>query len=296
VIAVVVIAGLSAAVVELPKLGLGKTPGSADNTPVTNGATPTSSPTASGTPASFLPAPTLAAPFLGTPAQSYADGSAGIIVPPGQPVGGFSAAQVTAAYRTTKRLLVAASLNAPTLAGGAPDAFANLLMKEQRAQFVGGLDKIGRNAHGVQRSTRAWITSFAPGTTQLDGNVIKVHGSMQATTTEEDGFHVLRIQVNYLFVYAVMQPGQPSSLMRVVVHDIGDVNFAAFDDPGGPLEPLWQMGNAIAGVRCDVADGFVHPEYTSGPPDKVKPTGAPVNPYDQNAPLGNAVCQATTGT
>jgi hypothetical protein len=295
-IAVVVIAGLSAAAVELPRLGLGKTPGRADNTPVTNGATPAGQPTTSGTPASYVPAPTLAAPFLGTPAQSYADGSAGIVVPPAQPVGAFSAAQVTAAYRTTKRLLVAAELNGPTLAGGAPDAFANLLIKEQRTQFVDGLDKIGRNAHGVQRSTRAWITSFAPGTTQLDGNVIKVHGSMQATTAEEDGFHVLRIQVNYLFVYAVMQPSVPSSLIRVVVHDLGNVNFAAFDDPGGPLEPLWQMGSSTAGVRCDVADGFVHPEFPNGPPDKVKPTGAPVNPYDQNAPVGSAQCGATTGT
>jgi hypothetical protein len=243
-----------------------------------------------------LPSPTLAAPFLGTPAQSCADGAAGIVVPPAQPVGRFSAAEVRAAYRKTKKLLAAANLNGPTLAGQAPDAFANLLITQQRAQFTDGLDKIGRNVHGTQRSTRAWITSFAPGTTQLDGTVIKVHGSMRATTGEEDGFHVLRIQANYLFVYAVMQPGHPSSLIRVVVHDAGDVNFAPFNDPGGPLEPLWQIGSSTAGARCDVADGFVHPEFPTGPPDKVKPTGAPVNPYDQNAPIGTAECHATTGT
>jgi hypothetical protein len=59
---------------------------------------------------------------------------------------------------------------------------------------------------------------------------------------------------------------------------------------------VWQMASSTAGGRCDVADGFVHPEFPAGPPDKVKPKGAPVNPYNQNEPAGNVACQATTGT
>jgi hypothetical protein len=52
-----------------------------------------------------------------------------------------------------------------------------------------------------------------------------------------------------------------------------------------------------AGARCDVNVGFVHPEFPSGPPDKVKPTGTPINPYDQNPPPNRSIsCQATTGT
>jgi hypothetical protein len=291
--ALVVIALLAGGAYELPRLGLRRSPAPADNKPVTNGATPGAKGATGG---SLAATPTLAAPFLGTPAQSYANGAAGIMIPPAAPVATFTAAQVEAAYQTTKAMLVAANLNGPTLAGGAPDAFAGLLMREQRAQFVAGLDHIGRNSAGVQNSTRAWITSFAPGTTQLDGNVIKVHGTLQAATGDDDGFRVLRIEANYLFVYAVMQPGVPSSLMRIVVHDLGSVDFATFDDPGGTLEPVWQMASSTAGGRCDVADGFVHPEFPAGPPDKVKPKGAPVNPYDQNAPAGNVQCQATTGT
>jgi hypothetical protein len=97
-------------------------------------------------------------------------------------------------------------------------------------------------------------------------------------------------------------PGNPATLMRIVVRivvrSVVDDDFAAYDDPGGPLEPWWLLeGGGTAGARCDVHDGFVHPEFPTGPPGKVKPTGAPVNPYDQNTPPAkNVACQATTGT
>jgi hypothetical protein len=289
VIAVIVIAGLAAAGIELHKLpGIG-------NTAAKNGATPASQPPASARPAaSFLPSPTPAAPFLGTPAQSFADGAAGIVIPPAQPAGSYSAAQVAAAYQATKTILVAANLSLPTLYGGTPYAFARLLVPQQRTQFLDGLDKTGYSSSGLLTSTRAWVTSFAPGT-RLDGPVIKVHGTIQATTGTEDGVKVLRIEANYLFVYAVTELGAPSSLMRVVVHDAGAIDFAAFDDPGGPLQALWQIANTRAGVLCDEADGYLHPQFPNGPQGKVRPSGAPVNPYDPNAPLAKG-CRPTTGT
>jgi hypothetical protein len=126
VIAVVVVAGLATAAIEVPKLGLDKAP----------------APTASGSPApasqrpsTSLPTPTVAAPFVGTPAQSYAAGAAGIVIPPVHPVGNYPAAAVAAAYRMTKRLLIAANLNVPTLNGARPTAFANLLIPLQRSFF-----------------------------------------------------------------------------------------------------------------------------------------------------------------
>jgi hypothetical protein len=299
VIALVVIAGLAGAAYAIPRLALGKVPGTADNTPVANGATPAARRTASSAPAaSFLPKPTLAAPFLGTPAQSYADGAAGIVIPPGRPVGRYTAAQVVAAYRMTRKLLIAANLNGPTLAGGAPDAFASLLIPLQRSYFVDHLDKIGLTARGYERSTRGWVVSFAPRSTQLVGNVIKVHGTMSAAPGRNGTLPVLQVNVDYLFVYAAEAPGQPTTLTRLVARDYGNVQFAAFNDPGGPLEPWWNVASGgVAGARCDVNDGFVHPQFPGGPPDKVQPTGAPVNPYDQaTPPPGTPGCRATTGT
>jgi hypothetical protein len=76
-----------------------------------------------------------------------------------------------------------------------------------------------------------------------------------------------------------------------------DVDFAAYTHPGGALQRWWQVkGGGDAGARCDVHDGFVHPQFLGNPPDTVKPTGAPVNPYAQNTPPANVACEATTGT
>lgn len=244
-----------------------------------------------------LPSPTVAEPFLGTPAQPWADGAAGIVVPQAQTAGGYSAAQVTAAYETAKQMLVAANLDRQTLAGGAPDAFASMLTPQQRTQFTTGLGKTGLDSQGDENSTRAWVTSFAPGT-RLVGNVIKVHGIMGAATSMNNGTPVLQIHADYLFVYPVERPGRPESLMRVVQRQIVDVDFGTYTDPGGALQPWWQIvGGGPAGARCDINDGFVHPQFPDSSPDKVKPKGTPINPYSLSTPAQSTKgCHATTGT
>ena len=291
VIAVVVLAGLAGAVLAISRVAK---PGSADNTPVTNGPTPSSSTPAA---ASLLPSATVAAPFLGTPAQSYANGAAGIVIPPAHAVGRYSAAQVASAYRMTRKLLVAAHLDPNALRGGSPTAFANLLIPQERTHFASQLDIIGLSSDGSQKSTRSWVTSFAPGSTQLVGSVIKVDGTMRATTGMNGPWHVLRIHADYLFVYPVERPGQPLTLTRVVVRYVANDDFAAYDDPGGSLEPWWRLVDWFdAGALCGINDGYVHPQFPRAPPGKVRPTGAPINPYDQGTPLTKNRCQATTGT
>ena len=70
------------------------------------------------------------------------------------------------------------------------------------------------------------MTSFAPGSTQLVGTVIKVHGRMRASAGRSGNLRVLRVRLDYLFVYPVEQPGRPSTLIRVVVRQVAAVNFA----------------------------------------------------------------------
>src|SRR5215472_16507105 len=149
-------------------------------------------------------------PFAGTPADGWADGAAGIVPPPARPVGGFSAAQVAAAYATTRKLLIAANLDRQTLLGGPPTAFAKLLTARQRAEFLDGLNKKGVHKGGYPVSTRKWVASFAPGSAKLVGNVIKVHGAMSARSIRESGMVVLAIEVNYIFGYAIEPPHHPA--------------------------------------------------------------------------------------
>ena len=84
--------------------------------------------------------------------------------------------------------------------------------------------------------------------------------------------------------------------MRVVQQQTGTVDFARFDEEGGSFEPWYSVSGTTAGVQCATHDGYIHPDYPSGPPDTVQASGKPVNPYSLATPPAGAACQNTTGT
>ena len=290
-VAVVVLAG-AALFAWHQQSGLG---GPDDTQVVTNGAVPQASMLSPTTqPLSGPPAD----PFTGTPADHWADGAAGITIPAAAPRGPYSASEVAAAYATTRRLLIAQNLDHTTLLGGAPTAFADVLTA-QRAQFIAGLDKIGLNKQGYELGTRDMVASFAPGTTALIGTLIKVHGTMSARSAVDKGSTILEIIVNYRFVYAVEPPRAPADWMRVVGQVSGYIEFGHWQgqDLGGPLQP-WDVTAfpAEGGTRCGTTDGYSHPDYPGGPLDKVKPTGALINPYSMAIPVTTGACRRTGAT
>lgn len=238
----------------------------------------------------------LADPFAGTVADRWADGAAGITVPAAARLGSFTAGQVAAAYATTRKLLIAQDLDRATLLGGSPAAFANLLTTQQRNDFAADLDKTGLHKDGSAISTRTMVTSSAPGTTAIIGSVIKVRGTMSSRETTDRGRAVLDIDVSYRFVYPVEPPHAPADWMRIVVHIGGRVEFAQWQDPGGPLRPWVMLTSFQAGAYCGETDGFIHPDYPSGPPGKVQPSGAPIDPYAATAKTPPTGCHLTTGT
>ena len=237
-------------------------------------------------------------PFAGTPADGWANGAAGIVTPPARPVGGFTAAQVAAAYATTRKLLIAANLDGQTLLGGPPTAFAKMLTAEQRQTFLAGLDKKGLDKGGSRLSTRTWVASFAPGSAELIGNVIKVHGTMSARPIRESGTVALAIVVNYIFAYAIEPPHDQANWMRLLDHQYGSIDFAPWDDPGGALEPWDRTIIGHAGIQCGTIDGYIHPDYPSERSANPSESGPVINPYSTatSIPGGGAVCGRTTGT
>lgn len=226
----------------------------------------TSGPTPSGTAPAPRPSPAPglpADPFAGSPADHWANGAAGIIIPAAKPVGPYSAAQVAAAYETTRKLLIAALLDNQTLLGGPPTAFANLLNAKQRGQFLAGLNTRGTYGNLQPRSTRAMVVSFAPGSARLIGPVIKVHGTMKAEVGHENGQEYLFIDVSYTSVYPVERPGAPGDWMRILADKYGTFAFAHFATLNGPLEPFDDTIVGDAGGLCPRSDGFIHPAYPS---------------------------------
>ena len=237
-------------------------------------------------------------PFAGSPADGWANGASGIVVPAAKPLSGFSAAQVASAYASTRKLLIAADLDKPTLLGGKPDAFAALLTAQQRATFLKGLNTIGVDKGGYPLSTRRWLATFAPGSVKIIGDVIKVHGTMSARIAHESGTTALAIDVNYLFAYAIEPPGRPSDWMRVVDHHYGPFYFARWDDPGGPLEAWDQTLSGVAGLQCGTKDGYIHPDYPGLQTAMPAESGPAVDPYAPatDMPNGGAACGRSTGT
>jgi hypothetical protein len=231
----------------------------------------------------------LAKPFAGSPAQSYADGAKGVARPQAKAIGGFSVAQVAAAYRATRRLIVTAGLDPATLNGGRPSAFLRALGPGQyRSFFIAHLND------GAQ-STRYEVVSFAAGTTRLIGDIIKVSGRMRARKATADGVHGLLVHIDYLFVYPVEQPGDPATLERLVVRMTGDVFYAPPDMTHPQTITQWLSSPTPA--RCDINNGFIYPTYNGSTPDRVQPSGASVDPYNQRAPQrSGGSCQSSTGT
>jgi hypothetical protein len=238
-------------------------------------------------------------PFAGSPAAGWANGAAGITIPPARPHGPYTAAQVAAAYAQARTMLVAMNLDPATLRGGKPTAMANLMISQQRKQFLGGLDKTGQDSHGFPLSTRTMVAAFAPGTSFLT-NVVKTRGTLSARISTVSGVRALGVEVNYIFVYAVASSQNASDWLRIVDHVTGTVDFAPWDDPGGRLEAWDSLTMSQAGALCGTNDGYIHPDFPNGPPSSVTPSGPPVDPYSTATPApGNSsssTCQATTGT
>lgn len=83
--------------------------------------------------------------------------------------------------------------------------------------------------------------------------------------------------------------------MRVVAHFDGYVTFGDWAGAATPFEPWREFGPSVAGIRCSMPDGYVHPDFPNGPPEKVQPRGPAIDPYSlqQN---NAAACRRTTGT
>ncbi|MFB9624531.1 hypothetical protein [Nonomuraea helvata] len=224
-------------------------------------------------------------PFAGSPAEQYADGVAGFVMPEAKALGGLSKKDVTKGLKRTRELLAAAFLDKKTLMGGKPSAFAELLPAELRADF---LDNIQHNDEGAL----GYVMRFARGTA-LSTDVVKVHGRATLSTFKEDDRHGVKVKLNHLVVYALQRPGRPETTIRLVAHSIGDVLL--YRESGDLVVWPTGWGPSTTPSSCDTHDAFVHPVYEDSPSGKVTPTGLPKDPYEQEEDEGTG-CTAAQPT
>lgn len=244
----------------------------------------TAAPTAA--PSAAPGTPTLDRPFAGSPAERYADGAAGIVVPEAKPVGPLGKEQVARALRQTKELLVGANIDRGTLLGGRPKSVLALLDPKQPKL----LDDVNSwlRAPDAKHDPLSLFSRFDPREVRLVGDVVKTRGRM---TFKAGTRASVVIHADYTFVYPLAQADPESTeVARTIVRRVLDIEVsdpAKYRVTPGRLAIL-SFDENLSNSACFVYDGFLHPRFDSAGPaasDEATPSGPAVDPYDRSREL-----------
>ncbi|MFI2452255.1 hypothetical protein QRN89_20675 [Streptomyces chengbuensis] len=235
----------------------------------------------------FPDMPTVKEPFRGSPAVAWADGAAGIQVPPAEAVGGMSEDQVAHALRSTKELLVASNLDPATLRGGHPGKALRLLdplQKDGHGLLVKGLREPREDQDPL------WLFSrFDPAEVRVVGEVVKARGRMTFGKGDRDGS--VEVKADYTFVYPLIKakPGA-EEVTRTIVRR--EVTVTLHDPartvttPGRLVVVAWNTNTGNSDCARD-GDGFLHPQFQEDMTGLTPgPSGPAVDPYDRSKDLG----------
>ncbi|GAA2671628.1 MULTISPECIES: hypothetical protein [Actinosynnema] len=210
------------------------------------------SPVGVGVPADYRYDP--AHPFRGTPAEDWAEGSAGIVPPPAGPLVGLTSDEVANAYDRVRAMLVTARLDHRSLLGHDAEPALALFATTYRAHARTAVE-LGVNADAV-------LTRIA-GDQALLPVAPRVTGSMRAEV-RPDGLLVVR--TDYLFAHAFAYPDpdgvrSPMEVVALVRHKADYLVVVEDADH----EQLWQethSGYAYS-VSCEAyAHGYLAPAHS----------------------------------
>ncbi|MFF7732657.1 hypothetical protein [Streptomyces sp. NPDC007984] len=226
--------------------------------------------------------PTLDRPFAGSPAERWADGETGIVLPEAKAVGAVSADRVGQALKLTKKLLVGANLDPKTVRGARPEAALSVLDPKQ----PGLLDDLGTGLRSPSREHDpvTLFSRFDPGKVRPVGDVIKTRGHMTFKKGTQGG---VAVHADYTFVYPVVRADGPTEVTRTIVRRVLDVELA--DPARYQVTPgrllLMNYDQEIGNSSCFVYDGYLHPEFPSSTSEGADPSGPATDPYDRSKPI-----------
>ncbi|MET9695656.1 hypothetical protein ABZY31_01875 [Streptomyces sp. NPDC006529] len=282
---VALVAGLALVVVR-PELLIDKLTGETRARDTARNAAPLAAETArpSAPPASADPdRPTLKEPFRGSPALQWADGAAGIELPPAAAVGSVSREQVAALLTRTRDLLVASNLDPAVLGGGRPQAALDLL--DPRQDEVRGLMERALEKPSEEADPLFLFSRFDPAEVRFHGGVVKTRGRM---TVEGGKDGEVRVRADYTFVYPVVRAkGGSDEVARTVVRR---TLTTAYLDPKvweatqGKLHVVDWAESAGNDDCSRGGTGYLHPRFDSEPSAGPGPSGPVTDPYDRSKP------------
>ncbi|WP_436495149.1 hypothetical protein [Actinokineospora sp. HUAS TT18] len=131
-------------------------------------------------------------PFAATPAKDWADGEAGVVIPPVEAIGAHPAAEVTDAYQRARAVVLAAMLDPAVILGVDTEPYVQLFAEGDRADLRAAIADPAR----VDR----FLVRFAPGTTLMP-QAPKVRGRMWA---ESAGAGKLLVRTRFVVAYPLL--------------------------------------------------------------------------------------------
>ncbi len=220
-------------------------------------------------------------PYDRTPAANWAEGLAGITVPQGQAVGGFTAKEVDAAYRKVTEVIAAARLSSRTLQNKDGSELLALLAPNERVR----LEPTLKSALTVEKGK--YLTLIGP------NRLLQVRPRMTGSLTAKPGDEgELIVHASYTTAYAFdalpSEARTPSDIVPFVRDEQDYVlrkapPFAKADAGLGFGEGAGYHSN----MACDASKaGILAPQYA----DKSKPVDGAIavdeaDTYDPTKPL-----------
>ncbi len=237
--------------------------------------------------------PTLAEPFRGSPAARWADGAAGITVPPAKATGWMDAAEVERALRQSRDFLVAAGLDSRVLRGERPTKAIALLNPHQKDVQAYLRTSLSSTAPAPKANPLLLFSRFRPEQARLVGDVVKTRGRL---TYREGKRGAVEVTADVTFVYPVTPAGDGGRNAEVVRTIVRREVVMSWDDPAKVItEPgtmsLVSYALDMTNGGCSTPTGYFVPPF--GTADEQPAEAHQVDPYDRSKPIDTS--NGTTG-
>jgi hypothetical protein len=208
---------------------------------------------------SRAPSPTESpSPFDGTPAEEFAEGADGIVLPEAEAVGDFTADQVAEALEQVRDALIAARIDRSMLIDHDPEPFLAVLAVDLQPALSEVFDSADFAAFATQVAEDAVLAPLPP---RVVGSI-----SYRTTTAGAQETEVIEMKTRFSWVYAFEATDPEASGDLVVVRD-ELVWRMQFGEPW--LETsrgLWLVSETSRawGADCDtLAEGTLLPDGES---------------------------------
>ncbi|MFI5660928.1 hypothetical protein [Streptomyces sp. NPDC051684] len=223
--------------------------------------------------------PTRSEPFADSPAAHWADGTAGIDVPPARATGWMTRTQVAESLNRSRDFLAASSLDKAVLHGERPTEAIALINPHQpkEATFL----TTSLTAPSKKYNPLVLFSRFDPAQVNLVGDVVKTRGRI---TYAEGNKGALKVTTDVTYVYPVASLADDGRVTRVIVRREVVMNWPdpsrIVSEPGTFSVVSNRVSTTNAG--CETYNGYLTPDFTD---DGASGDGPAVDPYDRSTAM-----------